>query len=107
MDTSNLRKSVLILAICYFSFILPILIIEWLPEDIYGKAVIGVFVYSWYWCIYVINFFIYIIFWRRVRMGIQIFLKDMFGKPEIQTNANDISNSHSSIWWRDLQRLEN
>ena len=107
MDTSNLRKSVLILVICYFSFILPILIIEWLPEDIYGKAVIGVFVYSWYWCIYVINFFIYIIFWRRVRMGIQIFLKDMFGKPEIQTNANDISNSHSSIWWRDLQRLEN
>ena len=106
VDTRSQRKSVLILAICYFVFILPILIIEWLPEDVSDKASIGVGVYSWYWCIYIINFFIYIIFWRRVRKGIVLFLTDIFGGLGSKLKSNSASNDQSSIWWSELRRIE-
>ena len=76
-ETWNQRKAVLILTICYFIFIFPISIIEWLPDQVTNRAFISVGVYSWYWFIYIINFFIYIIFWRRVRKGIILLMKDV------------------------------
>eukprot|EP00092_Neocalanus_flemingeri_P021312 GFUD01023099.1.p1 GENE.GFUD01023099.1~~GFUD01023099.1.p1 ORF type:complete len:371 (-),score=49.39 GFUD01023099.1:60-1172(-) len=106
VNASSQRKSVFILALCYFVFILPILIIEWLPEDFSDKAFIGVGVYSWYWCIYVINFFVYIIFWKRVRNGMVLFLTDIFGKAGFKLRSSNASNDQSSIWWRDLREIE-
>ena len=106
MDTKNLRKSVLIVTICYFLFIVPLLILEWLPADTSDKAIIGVIIYSWYWCIYVINFIVYIIFWRRARIGIQIFLKDLLGLAGIQKITSSESNDQSSVWWKELQKLD-
>ena len=101
-DTRSLRVSVFILALCYFVFILPILVIEWVPDMGAEAAVVGVSVYSWYWCIYIINFFIYIFFWRRVRTGIQIFLKDVLGISGLKQNSI-VSNNESSVWWNGMR----
>ena len=44
-ETNDQRRSVLILTTCYFIFILPIGIVEWLPESISERAFITVILY--------------------------------------------------------------
>ena len=104
-ETVGLRRSVLILTVCYFIFILPILIIEWIPEKMPNLDVIRIGIYSWYWCIYVVNFLIYIIVWRKIRMGIHIFIKDILGDGQKDTHPHNVSVDQSSVWWKAMQKL--
>ena len=65
VDTVEQIRSVKILTCCYFLFILPIAIIEWLPEIVTMRAFVSIIFYLIYWFIYIINFFIYIFFWKK------------------------------------------
>eukprot|EP00092_Neocalanus_flemingeri_P002879 GFUD01003078.1.p1 GENE.GFUD01003078.1~~GFUD01003078.1.p1 ORF type:complete len:322 (+),score=42.73 GFUD01003078.1:112-966(+) len=108
-ETWSLKRAVLILTICYFIFILPHAIIEWLPDDVDKSVLIGVLIHCWYWLVYIVNFFIYIIFWRRVRIGIRIFFRDMLDIAGWkQRNNPDLvgQNNASSVWWIDFQNLQ-
>ena len=70
-DTSSQRRAVMILTISYLVFILPHSIFESLSEETANRALLSVIIHAWFWCVYVDNFFIYIIFWRRIRKAIQ------------------------------------
>ena len=47
-DTQDQQLSVMILTFCYFIFILPIAIIEWLPEAVSKRAYISISIYLFY-----------------------------------------------------------
>ena len=106
-EADSLKRSVLILTACYFIFILPTSITALLPSSVSNWAFIGTIFSCWYWLIYIVNFFIYIIFWRRVRMGILIFIKDVFniiGFQGYRTKEN-VSAKESECWWFPLRIL--
>ena len=101
-ETFSLKRSVLILSVCYFIFILPNAIIYQLPYDVSMSAIASAIVHCWYWFIYVVNFFIYITFWRRVRVGIKIFVRDILkicGLKPIQKSQIVQLQDNTSIWW--------
>ena len=105
-ETLSLKQAVLILSVCYFIFILPNAIIYWLPYNVSMSAFMGVIVHCWYWFIYVVNFFIYITFWRRVRVGMKLFLKDILdvcGFKLIQKSQIQLLQENTSIWWISLR----
>eukprot|EP00092_Neocalanus_flemingeri_P012153 GFUD01013101.1.p1 GENE.GFUD01013101.1~~GFUD01013101.1.p1 ORF type:complete len:379 (-),score=55.89 GFUD01013101.1:514-1557(-) len=105
-ETWSQRRSVMILTSCYFIFLLPIGIIEWLPGSVTSRAFISVVVYCWYWFVYVVNFFIYIIFWRRIRKGIALMVKDVLGIAGWKMKTKSDSAVHSVPWWIELRRAE-
>ena len=81
--THSQQQSLLILNSSYFIFLLPIAIIVLIPEAVSNRAFISVSIYLWYWFVYVVNFFIYVIFWRRIRTGIILMMKDLFETLEL------------------------
>ena len=108
-ETFSLKRSVLILSVCYFIFILPNAIIYQLPYDVSMSAIASAIVHCWYWFIYVVNFFIYITFWRRVRVGIKIFVRDILkicGFKPIQKSEIVQLQDNTSIWWIILRTQE-
>ena len=76
--TKAIMKSSIILTLCYFIFILPIYILELIPLRAgYHKQVIGVITYSWYWLVYMIDAFVYVLYWPRCREALWIMIKDI------------------------------
>ena len=107
-ETWSLKRAVLILAFCYFIFIIPHAIFEWLPDDVTMSAFIGVIIHCWYWLLYIVNFFIYISFWRRVRLGIWLFFKDVLETAGWKFKNSETvgqDNNASTIWWVEIQNL--
>ena len=105
VETWSQKRAVIILGLCYFVFILPLCVSELLPETVAGRAFFRAIIYSWYWLVYVVNFFIYIIFWRRVRTAVRLMLRDIMGLDRNErhgTNDPEITSSH---WWTELQSL--
>ena len=94
----------MILTFCYFIFILPIAIIEWLPEAVSNRAFISVSIYLCYWFVYVVNFFIYVIFWRRIRTVIILMMQDIVEALGFQTQTK--RDAAKDFWWDSLQRLD-
>ena len=106
LETRSQQQSVMILTFCYFIFILPIAIIEWLPEAVSNRAFISVSIYLCYWFVYVVNFFIYVIFWRRIRTVIILMLKDLAEALGLKTQTKRDAAKDSTTWWDSLQRLD-
>ena len=86
-ETRIQRRAVMILTSCYIVFILPIGIIEWLPGTILNRAFISVCVYCLYWQVYVVNFFVYIFFYRRIRKGITLMMRDVLEIAGLKTRT--------------------
>ena len=77
--TKAIMKSTIILTLCYFIFIFPIYILELIPlEAGPHKQLIGVITYSWYWLVYMIDAFVYVLYWPRCREALWIMIKDIF-----------------------------
>ena len=107
-ETWSLKRAVLILGICYFIFIIPHAIFEWLLYDVTMSAFIGIIIHCWYWLLYIVNFFIYISFWRRVRLGIWLFFKDVLETAGWKFKNSETvwqDNNASTIWWVEIQNL--
>ena len=79
VETWSQRRAVMILTFCYFIFTLRLCVSALLPEAISSRASIRVAIYSWYFQVYVVNFFIYVIFWRRVRTAMKLMMMDITG----------------------------
>ena len=105
-EVGSLKKAVLILTVCYFAFILPNSLTAWLPEEVSKWAFIGTILGCWYWLIYTVNFFIYILFWRRVRMAIFLFLKDVLEILGLKRNSAGLSilETETDHWWMELRK---
>ena len=106
VETWSQRRAVMILAFCYFIFILPCGINELLPETVSSRAFIRVGIYCWYWLVYVVNFFIYVIFWRRIRTAMILMLKDIMGVAGWNLNTKRNIENTTEQWWSKLQVLE-
>ena len=106
VDTVEQIRSVKILTCCYFLFILPIAIIEWLPEIVTMRAFVSIIFYLIYWFIYIINFFIYIISWRRIRDVMLCFLKDILEVVGLRIESEAKELEDSSSWWQELRTTE-
>merc|ERR1711915_998383 len=76
-EATSIKRAVLILSVSYLIFILPNAFTGYLPYEVSSWAFIGTLLDCWYWMIYLVNFFIYIIFWRRIRTGVHIFFKEI------------------------------
>ena len=77
--TKAIMKSSIILTLCYLIFILPIYILELIPLQAGPhKQLIGVITYSWYWLVYMIDAFVYVLYWPRCREALWIMIKDIF-----------------------------
>eukprot|EP00092_Neocalanus_flemingeri_P009136 GFUD01009837.1.p1 GENE.GFUD01009837.1~~GFUD01009837.1.p1 ORF type:complete len:404 (+),score=49.92 GFUD01009837.1:222-1433(+) len=107
-ETGRQRKAVMILTICYVVFILPHSIFELLPSTISDRALISVLVHAWFWVMYIVNFFIYIIFWRRVRKGIQLLFMDLLGMTgwKCKNIFGSENVEDSDPWWLQMQEVE-
>ena len=111
-DEARRKKiNVLILTFCYIVFMLPHSIFEALPVDaIPNRAFFNVIFHAWFWCMFAINFFIYIIFWERVRKAMKLLMYDIleivtmgwfikWPKPKIEDDSE-------IPWWRDMVYLQ-
>ena len=105
-DTLNQRRSALILPTCYFIFIIPILITKSFTEDFPDRILGSALIYCWYWFVYVVNFFIYILFWRRIRKAITLMMKDILGVGRLELHSRSDPDDQSVPWWNELQRME-
>lgn len=76
-STSQYKISTIILTFCYFIFILPIYVVEFIPV-ICNKDLASALIYTWYWLVYVINVFVYVIYLPRCREAILTLLADLF-----------------------------
>ena len=55
-----------------------IYVVELLPQKAdLKKDVIGVWTYSWYWLVHLINPFVYVLYWPRCREALWIMMKDI------------------------------
>ena len=89
--TKEIMKSTIILTLCYFIFILPIYILELIPLTAGPhKQVIGVITYSWYWLVYMIDAFVYVLYWPRCREAVWFMIKDIFSPIRSQLARNII-----------------
>ena len=105
-ETSSQRRAVMILTISYIVFIVPHSIFESLPEETANRALLSVIIHAWFWCVYVDNFFIYIIFWRRVRKAIQLLLKDLLDMTGLGwDNSHSENKEETDIWWTERNEL--
>ena len=105
-ETSSQRRAVMILTISYIVFIVPHSIFESLPEETADRALLSVIIHAWFWCVYVDNFFIYIIFWRRVRKAIQLLLKDLLDMTGLGWDKSHSENKEETdIWWTEMNEL--
>lgn len=76
--TKEIVKSLIILTLCYFIFILPIYLLELIPLEAHlNKELIGVCTYSWYWLVYMIDAFVYVLYWPRYREALWMMMKDI------------------------------
>jgi len=78
VSSGQYKRSTVILTLCYFVFILPICIIEWVPITIKGKDLIHALVFSWYLLTYIVNVFVYVIYLPRCREAIILMFRDIF-----------------------------
>ena len=105
-ETRSQRKVVMVLALCYVSFILPHSIFESLPHETPNRAVLNVIFHAWFWCMYAVNFFIYIIFYRRVRKAMQFLVIDLMELAGVKWNPwGSETDPGSDPWWGDLNEL--
>ena len=107
-ETGGQRRAVLILTLCYLIFILPHQICEALPANTPKKALVSVIIHPWYFCVYIVNFFIYIIFWPRIRKAMQLLLEDVLDKigyGKFRIWRKDIVADETETWWRELDNL--
>ena len=105
-ETGSQRKVVMVLALCYVSFILPHSIFESLPHETPNRAVFNVIFHAWFWCMYAVNFFIYIIFYRRVRKAMQFLVIDLMELAGVNWNPwGSETDPGSDPWWGDLNEL--
>jgi hypothetical protein len=107
VETWSQRRAVMILAFCYFIFILPLCVTELLPQIISSMDLIRFSIFGWYFQVYVVNFFIYVIFWRRIRTAMKLMLMDVMGVAGWKTHANTEPEYSTSRWWSELQALSN
>jgi len=106
--TGEQRRAVLVLTLCYLIFILPHQIFEALSAYIPKKALVSVIIHPWYFLVYIVNFFIYIIFWPRIRKAMQLLLADVVGKiglGECRIWKKDIVADETETWWKELDNL--
>eukprot|EP00088_Acartia_fossae_P059581 TRINITY_DN7083_c0_g1_i12.p1 TRINITY_DN7083_c0_g1~~TRINITY_DN7083_c0_g1_i12.p1 ORF type:complete len:554 (-),score=74.19 TRINITY_DN7083_c0_g1_i12:102-1763(-) len=79
-DTCEINSALWLLAISYFIFTAPLVVVEWLevtelPDYVVMMAtIIG---YNWYWWIYAINFIVYIVSLEDFRTMYWLFLSDV------------------------------
>ena len=108
-ETGDQRRAVLVLTLCYLIFILPHQIFEALPANIIAKkALVSVIIHPWYFCVYIVNFFIYIIFWPRIRKAMQLLLADLLDKAGLGEGRiwrKDIVTDETETWWKELDNL--
>ena len=101
----NQRRAVLILAFSYLIFVLPLGISELLPKNIPDLAFIRVVIYGWYFQVYLINFLIYVLFWRRIRTAMRLMLKDILDIVGLKSQTGNEREYSTSLWWSELQAL--
>ena len=101
VETWSQRRAVMILAFCYFIFILPLCVTSVLPEVIAYRAFIRVAIFSWYFLVYVVNFLIYVIFWRRIRTAMKLMLMDIIGF----VGRKQDQEYSTSLWWSQLRAV--
>ena len=105
-DTSSQRRAVMILTISYLVFILPHSIFESLSEETANRALLSVIIHAWFWCVYVDNFFIYIIFWRRVRKAIQLLAADLMEMTGVGCHRwSQDQVEETDVWWSEMNKL--
>ena len=104
-ETWNQRRALLILAFSYFIFVLPLGISELLPKNIPDLAFIRVVIYVWYFQVYLINFLIYVLFWRRIRTAMRLMLKDILDIVGLKSQTGNEREYSTSLWWSELQAL--
>ena len=89
--TKEIMKSSIILTLCYFIFIIPIYILELIPLDVGPhRQLIEVITYSWYWLVYMVDPFVYVLYWARLREALGFMIKDIFSPIRRQLSRNII-----------------
>ena len=89
--TKEIMKSSIILTLCYFIFIIPIYILELIPLDVGPqRQLIEVITYSWYWLVYMVDPFVYVLYWPRLREALGFMIKDIFSPIRRQLSRNII-----------------
>ena len=114
MEQENTKISTIVLTCCYFVFILPVFMVEWIPPKvgdkergfrywepfnqtfIFFQALIVAIIYSVYWLVYVVNVFVYVIYLPRCRDAICFMVKDLASPVTDRLNAATIGHSHTT-----------
>ena len=112
--TREYKISTIVLTCCYFVFILPVFMVEWIPPKVGDKergfrywepfnqtfnffqALIVAIIYSVYWLVYVVNVFVYVIYLPRCRDAICFMVKDLASPVTDRLNAATIGHSHTT-----------
>ena len=95
------RKALMILIMTFIVFILPHSVFEYMQNNEYFKipykVIMNFYIHLWYYCNYFINFFIYVIYWRRVREGMRFMFRDLF---RIRKKNRDLHQEETTDAWR-------
>jgi len=109
VEVRSLKQAVLILTVCYLVFIIPHAVVKLFTDSIVMGGVMGVLIHCWYWSLYAVNFFIYIAFWRRLRTGICIFLKDIrdiLWRRYSKSSDQNIQDTDTNTFVKELSNLQ-
>jgi len=100
VSTKQFKISTIVLTGCYVVFILPVCIVELIPDSNVNKGLIYMAVYTWFWNVFIVNVFIYAIYLPRCREAICIMFKDVFTTflphTKIRSNMNNRSRDDST-----------
>jgi hypothetical protein len=97
------QKAVMILTFCYFIFVIPVSIIELVPENLDHKEWISLGLFFWHCLIYILNPFLYCFSEIRIRTATVLMFKDVF---EVSGYDWETRSNISVPWWLELQSTD-